>query len=179
LNAIDDSIKRAELALAEERQNAAEERRLLQDFTLLSLQPAATTSAPQPLDRKSSTLPKLEALKQELARLRARIQNATSLLSSQRMRDLFGVLREQYDFILLDAPPILPLSDMNIFEKVVDGVMMVVRAESTSKDALMRALNTMGTDKVLGIVLNDVHHAPFSYYRYNSKYNYKYKTDSN
>jgi len=50
------------------------------------------------------------------------------------MRDLFGVLREQYDFILI---------------------------------------------KVLGIVLNDVHHAPFPYYRYNYKYNYKYKTDSN
>ncbi len=108
-----------------------------------------------------------------------RIQNSTSLLSSQRMRDLFGVLREQYDFILIDAPPILPLSDMNIFEKVVDGIIMVVRAESTSKDAVMRALNTMGTDKVLGIVLNDVHHTPFSYYRYNYKYNYKYKTDSN
>jgi succinoglycan biosynthesis transport protein ExoP len=108
-----------------------------------------------------------------------RIQNSTSLLSSQRMRDLFGVLREQYDFILIDAPPILPLSDMNIFEKVVDGIIMVVRAESTSKDAVMRALNTMGTDKVLGIVLNDVHHTPFSYYRYNYKYNYKSKTDRN
>ena len=108
-----------------------------------------------------------------------RIQNSTSLLSSQRMRDLFSVLREQYDFILIDAPPILPLSDMNIFEKVVDGIMMVVRAQSTTKDAVMRALNTMGTNKVLGIVLNDVHHAPFSSYRYNYKYNYKYKTDSN
>jgi Mrp family chromosome partitioning ATPase len=68
---------------------------------------------------------------------------------------------------------------MNIFEKVVDGIIMVVRAESTSKDAVMRALNTMGTDKVLGIVLNDVRHAPFSYYRYNYKYNYKYKSESN
>jgi polysaccharide biosynthesis transport protein len=108
-----------------------------------------------------------------------RIQNSTSLLSSQRMRDLFSVLREQYDFILVDAPPILPLSDMNIFENVVDGIIMVVRAETTTKDAVMRALNTMGTDKVLGIVLNDVRHAPFSYYRYNYKYNYKYKSESN
>jgi Mrp family chromosome partitioning ATPase len=91
------------------------------------------------------------------------------------MRDLFGVLREQYDFILIDAPPILPLSDMNIFEKVVDGIMMVVRAERTSKDAVMRALNTLGREKVLGIVLNDVRYAPFSSYRYN-RYNHKYKT---
>jgi polysaccharide biosynthesis transport protein len=102
-----------------------------------------------------------------------RTQSSTSLLSSPRMRDLFDVLREQYDFILLDSPPILPLSDMNIFEEVVDGILMVVRAESTTKDAVTKALDTLGTEKVLGIVLNDVRQAPFSYYRYQYKYDYK------
>lgn len=50
-----------------------------------------------------------------------------------RMRDLFDVLREQYNFILIDAPPILPLSDMHIFEEVVDGIVMIVRAERYDK----------------------------------------------
>jgi polysaccharide chain length determinant protein (PEP-CTERM system associated) len=98
-----------------------------------------------------------------------RTQSSTSLLSSPRMRDLFDVLREQYDFILIDSPPILPLSDMNIFEEVVDGIVMIVRAESTTRDTVTKALDTLGTDKVLGIVLNDVRQAPFAYYRYNYK----------
>jgi capsular exopolysaccharide synthesis family protein len=106
-----------------------------------------------------------------------RTQSSTSLLSSPRMRDLFDVLREQYDFILIDSPPILPLSDMNIFEEVVDGIVMIIRAESTTRDTVTKALETLGTDKVLGIVLNDVRQAPFAYYRYNYKYDYKPDTN--
>ena len=105
-----------------------------------------------------------------------RAQSSTSLLSSPRMRDLFDVLREQYDFILIDAPPILPLSDMNIFEEVVDGIVMIVRAESTTRDTVTKALDTLDR-QVLGIVLNDVRQAPFSYYRYNYKYDYKPDTN--
>ncbi len=106
-----------------------------------------------------------------------RTQSSTSLLSASRLRDLFDVLREQYDFILIDSPPILPLSDMNIFEEVVDGIVIIVRAESTTRDMVAKALDTLGTDKVLGIVLNDVRQAPFSYYRYNYKYDYKPHTN--
>jgi capsular exopolysaccharide synthesis family protein len=106
-----------------------------------------------------------------------RTQGSTSLLSSPRMRALFDVLREQYDFILVDSSPILPLSDMNFFEEVVDGIIMLVRAESTTRDMVTKALDTLGTDKVLGIVLNDVHQVPFSYYRYNYKYDYRPNTN--
>jgi capsular exopolysaccharide synthesis family protein len=102
-----------------------------------------------------------------------RTQSSTSLFSSPRMRALFDVLREQYDFILIDSPPILPSSDMNIFEEVVDGIVLIVRAESTTRDMVTKALDTLGTDKVFGIVLNDVRQAPFSHYQYNYKYNFK------
>ncbi len=102
-----------------------------------------------------------------------RTQHSTSLLSSPRMRDLCEALREQYDFILIDAPPILPLSDMNVFEEVVDGVIMVVRSEKTTKDAVVRALETLGTDKILGIVLNDFRQPASSYYKYQYGYSYK------
>jgi hypothetical protein len=50
---------------------------------------------------------------------------------------------------------------------------MIIRAESTTRDTVTKALDTLGTDKVLGIVLNDVRQAPFAYYRYNYKYDYK------
>ncbi len=108
-----------------------------------------------------------------------RTQNSSSLLSSPRMRDLFELLREQYDFILIDAPPILPLSDMNIFEEVVDGILLVVRAERTPRGAITKAIQTLGTSKLLGIVLNDVGTALASYYQYNYKYRYKYTAEKN
>jgi capsular exopolysaccharide synthesis family protein len=104
-------------------------------------------------------------------------QNSSSLLSSPRMRDLFDILREQYDFILIDSPPILPLSDMNIFEEVVDGILLVVRAESTPRGAVSKGLEALGTDKLLGIILNDVRQTFSSYYRYGYKYSYKYRPD--
>lgn len=86
-------------------------------------------------------------------------RNASSLLSSPSMRDLLSLLKSQYDFILIDTPPILPLSDMQIFEEVVDGILLVVRAERTSKTALREAIQALGTEKLVGIVLNDVQSA--------------------
>jgi polysaccharide chain length determinant protein (PEP-CTERM system associated) len=83
------------------------------------------------------------------------VQNSSGLLSSQRMKDLLGTLREQYDFILVDAPPILPLSDMQVFEEVVDGIILLVRAEKTPRDILQKAVDVLGTDKLAGMVLND------------------------
>jgi polysaccharide chain length determinant protein (PEP-CTERM system associated) len=97
-----------------------------------------------------------------------RVRNSSGLLSSRKMRDLLGTLKDQYDLILIDAPPVLPLSDMNIFEEVVDGIIMIVRAEKTSKNALIKSINVLETDKVIGVVLNDVH-------KNLSQYVYKYK----
>jgi polysaccharide biosynthesis transport protein len=71
LNATEDSIKSAELTLAEERKNAAEKRRVLQELTLSQSTTPPSALQPQPLDVKPQAPPKLEALKQELARLRA------------------------------------------------------------------------------------------------------------
>jgi succinoglycan biosynthesis transport protein ExoP len=97
-----------------------------------------------------------------------RVRNSSGLLSSRKMRDLLEILKYQYDLILIDAPPVLPLSDMNIFEEVVDGIIMVVRAEKTPKNALVKAMNVLEKDKIIGIVLNDVH-------KNLSRYVYKYK----
>ena len=83
------------------------------------------------------------------------VQNSSGLLSSQRMKDVLGALREQFDFILVDAPPILPLSDMQVFEEAVDGIVLLVRAEKTPRDILQKAIDTLATDKLAGVILND------------------------
>lgn len=98
-----------------------------------------------------------------------RVRNSSGLLSSRKMRDLLGILKDQYDLIFIDAPPVLSLSDMNVFEEVVDGIIMVVRAEKTPKNAFLKAINVLETDKIIGIILNDVRKQPLS------RYIYKYK----
>jgi polysaccharide chain length determinant protein (PEP-CTERM system associated) len=94
------------------------------------------------------------------------VSNSSGLASSQNMKDLIKILREQYDFILVDSPPILPLSDMNIFEEVVDGVLVVVRAEKTPKNAVITALETIDRDKVVGLILNELKQPLPKYYQY-------------
>ena len=84
------------------------------------------------------------------------VRNSIGLLSSQRLQELLETVKKQYEVILIDAPPILPLADMGLFEKVVDGIVLVVRAERTPRNALVRAIDTLSTDKLVGIVLNDM-----------------------
>ncbi|GIX49606.1 MAG: hypothetical protein KatS3mg131_3817 [Candidatus Tectimicrobiota bacterium] len=96
-----------------------------------------------------------------------RVRNSSGLLNSQQMRDLLAVLRTQYDYILIDAAPVLPLSDMAIFEEVVDGVVLVVRAEKTPRAAVSDAVQTLAAGKLAGFVLNDVRQPVLlPYYRY-------------
>lgn len=95
-----------------------------------------------------------------------RLQNSCTLLSSQQMKDLIKTLKDLFNVIFIDSPPILPLPDMNIFEEVVDSIILVVRAESTPKTTLITAIDSLATQKLLGVVLNDAKQPLASYYRY-------------
>jgi polysaccharide biosynthesis transport protein len=94
------------------------------------------------------------------------VQNSSGFLSSPAMADLIKMLRERYDYVLVDSPPILPLSDMNMFAEMVDGIILVVRAERTPRDAVLQAIHSLATDKLTGIVLNDVRPPFLRDYRY-------------
>jgi len=95
------------------------------------------------------------------------VQNSMGLLSSRRMQELLEMVKKQYDVVLIDAPPVLPLADMGLFEKVVDGIILIVRAEKTPRGSLLQAIDTLATDKLVGIVLNDIQPLmPLSYYPY-------------
>ena len=94
------------------------------------------------------------------------VRNSSSVLSSQEMNMLISTLKERYDFILIDCPPILSLPDMNIIEKLVDGILLVVRAERTPCDAVKTALNSLGADKIVGVILNDAKQPRSPYYHH-------------
>jgi polysaccharide biosynthesis transport protein len=94
------------------------------------------------------------------------VQNSSSILSSQEMNMLISSFKERFDFILIDSPPILSLPDIYIIEKLVDGILLVVRAERTPRDAVKTALNALRSDKIVGIILNDAKPLRSQYYHY-------------
>jgi capsular exopolysaccharide synthesis family protein len=85
-------------------------------------------------------------------------QNPAELLDSAAMRKLLGELRERFDVILIDSPPVLPVTDPVILARIVDGVLLVARCQATSKADLQRAISSLrqGDTNLLGVVLNEV-----------------------
>jgi polysaccharide biosynthesis transport protein len=100
---------------------------------------------------------------------RSRSVNPVVLLSAPRTREVIGRLREKYQFIVLDSPPLVPIADSHILAGLADGVMLVVRARQTRPELLQRAVEGLGAANVMGVVLNDVEYAatPYAYaYQY-------------
>ena len=82
--------------------------------------------------------------------------NPADLLGSQRMIDLIESLCNQADVVILDASPLLPVTDSQALAALVDGVLLVVRAGYTRRVLVQRSrqvLKDIGV-KVLGVVLN-------------------------
>jgi Mrp family chromosome partitioning ATPase len=83
--------------------------------------------------------------------------NASNLLSGLRMRALLRELGKTFDLIILDTPPVLATADAGILAGLADGVLLVVRAGKTDRNAAQRAhqqLSQVGA-RIVGAVLND------------------------
>ncbi len=83
------------------------------------------------------------------------------LLKSPRLAALLRSLRERFDFVVLDTPPVLPFPDAGILRDLVDGFVVVVRANRTPRELLRDSLHALGAPRVIGVVLND-HQRPGS-----------------
>jgi protein-tyrosine kinase len=103
--------------------------------------------------------------------------NPSEILSSQRMKALLQELREHFDMILFDTPPILAVTDGLIISSMCDGVVMVVKSGRTKQGMARRLQQNLDHAKarVLGVVLNNVKRKSGEgyYYRY-YKYGYGY-----
>lgn len=102
--------------------------------------------------------------------------NPSQLLDSSRMRELINALLPLYSFIIIDAPPVLGLSDTLILSTMTDGVVMVVRAGDTPKDSVLQARKLLKgvNGKILGVVLNGVRESDLRYGSYYYYYSYYY-----
>ena len=76
------------------------------------------------------------------------------LLKSSRLAGLLAEARDRYDYVILDAPPLVPIADCRIIEGLVDGLLIVVGANRTPRKLLEEALDSVEPAKVLGLVFN-------------------------
>ncbi len=77
-------------------------------------------------------------------------------LYNERLGQVLGELKERFDFVLLDCPPVLPLADVPTLCRDLDGAIVVVRAGSTAREMVGAAVDALFGIPVHGMVLNDV-----------------------
>jgi capsular exopolysaccharide synthesis family protein len=84
--------------------------------------------------------------------------NPAELVGSASMKRLLSVLRERYDFILIDTPPIMAVADALLLSRLVDSVLLVVRHGFTARSVAREARLKLGRVKarVLGVIVNDM-----------------------
>jgi capsular exopolysaccharide synthesis family protein len=86
------------------------------------------------------------------------------LLRSPRLDAFLKAAREQFDYVVFDTPPLLPVFDSTLLARAVDGVLVVVAANQTPRKLLGEALNLLDANKVMGIVFNRDDRPLFGYY---------------
>ncbi len=77
------------------------------------------------------------------------------LLKSPRLASLLAALRDRFDYVVLDTPPALPYPDVGIVRDLVDGFVIVVRANRTPREMLRDCMNVVGRQRGLGLIFND------------------------
>ncbi len=100
--------------------------------------------------------------------------NPTEFLSAAAVANFLAEVRQQYDFVIFDAAPILPVADATILGSRVDGTLMVVRVGTVARAALRRAKTLLEATRarVIGVCLTGVKaelspdYAEMGYYRY-------------
>ena len=93
--------------------------------------------------------------------------NPMSSLTSPRMRRIVAEAAERFDWVILDSPPLGPVADAGLLASMVDGALLVVRAARTSYGAVAHAIEALGRERILGVVLNGVEEsevAPYGRY---------------
>ena len=85
--------------------------------------------------------------------------NPAELLTSTRLNEIIEKLRNSYDFVVVDSPPILAVTDPAILSTVTDGVILIVRANTLrhhDAEETLERINSLGAS-VLGMIVNAIH----------------------
>ena len=94
--------------------------------------------------------------------------NPSEMLGSENMQNLINELKEMYDYVILDTPPILAVTDAQVLSTKADGVVFVVKSGATKKDDILQAKSQLEKVKapIVGAVLNKVEKSDKNQYYY-------------
>ena len=103
------------------------------------------------------------------------VANAADLLRSERMRDLIAELRDEFDYIVIDTSPLLPVVDALALASIADKVLMIVEWGQTPRASISEAFKVLRPEahRVAGIVLNKVDLKQLQGYSYGGGYHYR------
>ncbi len=95
--------------------------------------------------------------------------NPSELLGAQKMKQVIADLKNQYDYVLFDCPPVIPVADASILGPLCDGVLMLLQAGRTQRGVIVHAQDRLSSAhaRVLGYVMTNIeYHIPEYIYRY-------------
>lgn len=106
------------------------------------------------------------------------LSSPTDLLAGEKFRSFLHGLREQFDLVILDTPPILPVPDAVTISEQVDAFIILFRFSHTPHQMFRQAIEDLGERKIVGVVLNGEEKKPDKYYhKYYGKYYQAAPTD--
>lgn len=107
--------------------------------------------------------------------------NPSELLGSQRFGKLMSFLSQKYDYIIIDSPPMLAVSDTLVISKEVEGTVLIARSGKTKYEAMIKGIKRFNdiNAKLLGVIVNGVNVKIHGYDYYSSGYYYYNNNDEN
>jgi Mrp family chromosome partitioning ATPase len=103
-------------------------------------------------------------------------KNPTDLLQSPVFGQILEKIAPCFDWILIDSPPVIPLTDSLWLQQQADATLLVVRAGQTPREAVEQTIELLGRKNILGVVLNGVEARNHLYYQYD-EYNKRSQED--
>ncbi len=104
------------------------------------------------------------------------VPNPLELLNLKECKSLIGELRNHFDWVILDSPPLLFAADGNLLSTMCDGTILVVRIGTTTFESVTRALQSLCENNVLGVVVNGARRGEL-YSKYTYYHDYYYSAD--
>lgn len=100
-------------------------------------------------------------------------EDPLGILQSAKLADFMRQVVTSFSWVVIDSPPLVPLADANVWARMSDGILLVVREGRTSKRCLEQSVTLLDADRVIGLVVNEASHINHRYYDY---YRHGYRT---